>query len=373
MNKGITVPEGIGIHLPAGMDAQHLEAAFARHPLRQASLHWCKTAWVTTGQGPLFTVRLRKSIQSRLCPGWDTLDLRRRLAHRTEHRGDDALAREAWVALLCAPQRIHFDSLEALETHIRVRCNIARAAEKTALAFRTDAAERPEAFWVEKEDVGFLLRPGAGLIDALVAATQPEVTGRLYDFSCYRATEYVILLGIAQEARQTDPALYARMEACAQARCIKSGLFHEVFLVEYGTIDAPVPKHFYIPGDRVWFKNPHEGSSDASGYEGSWVIYLGGGRFSNFWQRDRHYTLAAKSLEVYHWRDGAYLDPEATLQMDEDIVESRVAATRRNPIKRRRVLQQMYRYRDPTGIYGQGGCLDASREFPRQLGHIKLS
>lgn len=43
--------------------------------------------------------------------------------------------------------------------------------------------------------------------------------------------------------------------------------------------------------DRLRFRNPDAHSSDASGYEGSWGFYLGGGRFSNFWKRDHSFTL----------------------------------------------------------------------------------
>ena len=217
-----------------------------------------------------------------------------------------------------------------------------------------------------------MLKPGVCLVDALMAATQPERTGRLYDFSCYRATEYVILLGIAQEARTASPRLYETLEQTARQHCIKSGRFHEVFLVEYGTLQAPVPMHYYVPGDRVWFKNPDERSSDAPGYEGSWVIYMGGGRFSNFWKRDAPYTLQAKAIEVYHWRDGAYIDGDSVVQMDENAVDAQVARTHKDPIKRQRVLRQMSRYRDPGGVYGDGGCVDASREFPRQLSQMQL-
>jgi hypothetical protein len=255
-----------------------------------------------------------------------------------------------------------------------VRCNIARAADKTALAFKTtDAAERPEAFWHYREDVGFLLQPQAGLVDALVAATQPERTGRLYDFSCYRATEYVILLGLAQEARHSQPEFYACMEDSARQTCIKSGRFHEVFLIEQGSLEAPMPMRFYVPGDRVWFKNPDPGSSDVSGYEGSWVIYLGAGLFSNFWKLGQHYTLEAKALEVYHWRHGVFRDAAAELQIDEAVVEARVLATQADAAQCAHVLQLMNRYRDPTGVYQHGGCIDATREFPRPLSRIRLA
>jgi hypothetical protein len=277
---------------------------------------------------------------------------------------------EIWVTLLSAPSRIDFADLQELESHLRIRCNIARAAEVTALAFKTEAAERPSAFWHDEPDVGFLLKPGVSLTDALIAATQPERTGRLYDFSCYRATEYVILLGIAQEARSSRPKLYEALESTLRTRCIKSGLFHEVFLTEYGGVDAPLPVNYYVPGDRVWFKNPDERSSNVHGYEGSWVIYLGGGRFSNFWKRDAPYTLNGKMLEIHHWRHGVSLDHESKMQMNEDAVDAKVAATLGDPIKRQRVLKSMARYRDPAGIYGEGGCIDSSREFPRELHKI---
>lgn len=332
---------------------------------------WCRTDLLDTSDGRVLQLRLRRSAFTRLVRDFDTLQLRQRLPKSTAPSDDDLLLREIWLALLAAPLRIDFTSLDELQSHLRIRRNIALAAEKTALAFKTQAAERPEAFWHDEPDVGFLLQPGASLVDALIAATQPERTGRLYDFSCYRATEYVILLGIAQEARASNPALYEALERTARVQCIKSGRFHEVFLTEYGTADAPIPARYYVPGDRVWFKNPDPVSSNASGYEGSWVIYMGGGRFSNFWKRDAPYTFCAKLLEVHHWRDGAYPDGE-DVQMDETVVEAAVARTRLNPVRHRRILSRMARYRDPMGVYGEGGCVDSSREFPRQLCDIRM-
>ena len=363
-------PEGIGIRLPPLVDPDHLGDQVARLVMRLGAQEWCTSELMTSPEGLVWRVRLRKSLVAKLLPGYDTLGLRQRLAKSTIRRGDDPLLQEVWVTLLSAPSRIDFTDLQELESHLKIRCNIARAAEMTALAFKTDAAERPSAFWKDEPDVGFLLKSDVSLTDALIAATQPERTGRLYDFSCYRATEYVILLGIAQELRAIDPGLYERLEHTTRTRCIKSGLFHEVFLTEYGSVDAPIPMNYYVPGDRVWFKNPDELSSNASGYEGSWVIYLGGGRFSNFWKRDAPYTLHSKMLEVYHWRHGASLNDQSLLQMDEDLVEAKVAATRVDPVKKQRVLKQMARYRDPTGVYSEGGCIDASREFPRELHKI---
>jgi hypothetical protein len=362
----------LGIRIPRGIDPAACLQALAELQGCLGTLHWTRTELLDTAQGLLIHTRLRRSAFANLCEGFDTLALYRRLSRLPCACGADELTREVWAALLGAPRRIDFDDLAALQTHLRIRWNIARAAQKTALAFKTNAAERPEAFWREEEDVGFLLRPDACLIDALVAATQPERTGRLYDFSCYRATEYVILLGIAQEARESDPLLYRRLEDTARRDCIKSGRFHDVFLQEYGSVDSPIPPRYYVPGDRVWFRNPDEHSSNASGYEGSWVIYLGRGLFSNFWKRDAPYTLEAKALEVYHWRHGAFEDHDAEIRMDESRVEALVARTRTRPPHRRAVLSRMARYRDPGGVYNGGGCIDASREFPCSLNQIRV-
>lgn len=372
MSKGTAVPEGVGIVLRPGANTSHTEYQVTRFLLRLGSLGWCRSEMLDTPTGPVLRLRLRTSLVAKFVPGFDTLSLRQRLLKSMARQDEQVLMREVWVAMLCAPVRMDFADLDELAAHLRIRCNIARAAEKTALAFKTHAAERPADFWHDEPHEGFLLKPEVCLVDALIAATQPERTGRLYDFSCYRATEYVVLLGLAQEARTTAPDWYARLEQIARKKCIKSALFHEVFLTEYGTTDAPIPMHYYVPGDRVWFKNPDPHSSNAPGYEGSWVIYLGGGRFSNFWKRDAPYSIETKSIEVYHWRHGAYIDADAGMQMNEQSVDAEVARTCGDPVKRQKVLKRMARYRDPMGIYADGGCMDASREFPRQLCQIQL-
>src|SRR3546814_17994260 len=72
-----------------------------------------------------------------------------------------------------------------------------------------------------------------------------------------------------------------------ETRAIMSGQFHDVFLHEFGSMTEPLPPKYYIPGDRLWFRNPDEHSSNVEGYEGSWVFYVGDGLFTNFWKRDQ--------------------------------------------------------------------------------------
>lgn len=134
---------------------------------------------------------------------------------------------------------------------------------------------------------------------------------------------------------------------------------------EYGSLSDPLPVGYYVPGDRVWFRNPDAASSDVTGYEGSWVFYLGGGLFSNFWKQGQPYTLTEKCVEIYHWRHCTYVDPAGETRIDERQVENYVRKTLVLPREIETVMARMVRLRDPQGVCMDGGCIDASREFPR--------
>lgn len=309
-------------------------------------------------------VHLLDEFRERWAPAYNTLQL-----HDNFQRDNPAttldLEREIILALLLGPVVFQYPSYAEFEAAIRIRKNIVEAAARTELSFHTSKIERPADYWRYSDDTGFTVQPGKPLIDALQKATQPEVSGEKYSFSCYRATEYVLLLGIAQELADSNPPLLEQLQKQWETRAIMSGRFHETFLYEYGAMNDPMPPKYYVPGDRLWFRNPDEHSSDASGYEGSWVLYLGRGLFTNFWQRDKPYDMTAKCLEIYHWRDATYLDEEGELRVDDAIVEQRVRSTLENPSEVARILDLMLRFRDPQGVYSQGGCIDTTREYPR--------
>ena len=306
---------------------------------------------------------LTPSAIARTSPG-DTLQLSEQFGLDIRHHSGD-LEREIVLAMLLAPVAFVFPGYEELAAALRIRKNIVVAGRNTALAFDTEEAERPAEFWTYGEESGFTVKPGKSLIEALQKTTQPENPDEMYSFSCYRATEYVILLGIAEELAATNPELFQQLQQQWQRQAIMSGRFHEVFLYEYGSWSAPLPPTYYVPGDRLWFRNPDELSSDVMGYEGSWVLYLGGGQFTNFWKRERPYNLTAKCLELYHWRHAVYRDAQGKLQIDEAEVEARVAASLQHPEEVERILGLMLRFRDEQGVYAEGGCIDTSREYPR--------
>lgn len=299
-------------------------------------------------------------------PGDDTLGLARRLGLDPAASRNDML-REVVAAMLASPDCFEFPSFEELMATVRVRGNIVENGSRTSLAFHTEVADRPPGYWNYAEDRGFTLKPGKCIVEALTEATQPDVSGRLYPFSCYRATEYVILLGVAQELRQVNPMLFRRLQQQWETRAITSDRFRSVFLREYGSMNVPLPTRYYVPGDRVWFRNPDDHSSDATGFEGSWVFYLGNGQFTNFWKRNRPFTLESKCIELYHWRHATYRDDAGELQIDESVVDARVRESMADPTRVEAILKEMLRLREPSGVYVDGGCIDTSREYPRRV------
>jgi Protein-glutamine gamma-glutamyltransferase len=307
---------------------------------------------------------LRADLARIWAPEYDTTSLHLHLEQGTT-RSEDELERETVAAMLLSPLAFDFPSHAELAAAVRIRRNIVVAARQTALAFGTLEADRPEDCWTYVQGKGFVVKPGCALIAALINATQPDASGQLYSFSCYRATEYVILLAMAQELERSNPDLLARLQQQWETRPIMSGQFHDVFLHEYGSMQAPLPPKYYVPGDRLWFRNPDAHSSDASGYEGSWVFYLGGGLFTNFWKRDQSFTLTDKCVEIFHWRHATCTDSEGEPRIDEAIVKERVAQTLANATLTAEVMHQMLRLRDAKGVYDAGGCIDTTREAPR--------
>ena len=299
-----------------------------------------------------------------MTPGYDTAAIAPALALDATQKVRD-LELEILLAMARSPIAFVFPSIAELEAAVRIRRNTVYAAARAMLSFDPHGLGRPTDCWTYHPDTSFTLLPGVSLIDALRKTIHPDQSGQAYAFSCYRASEYVQLLGLAEDLKDHHPALLDMIEARWRRRAIMSEEFHRVFMRESGTIDEPLPARYYVPGDRVWFRNPDDASSDVYGYEGSWVFYLGDGRFNNFWDNAAPFTLTSKCLEVYHWRDGVYRDAQGTLCMDEDVVRDRVTKTRADPVAEAEILRKMLRARDHAGVYRDGGCVDATRESLR--------
>ena len=357
-------PAGVVLHAVAEQDTRCIERSL-REWMEGSGLdeRMVSIRHLSGGSGPCVALALKAEQFHYWTPDFDTLNLGTVMPTANRCTAEK-LEAEVLVALLANRNALTYPSLAELQASVRIRTRIAMAARATHLAFDVHSAERPERYWEECEENGFLLRPGASLINALRAATQPTPEGGPYTFSCYRASEYVILLGLCEVLQELSPALLARIEQCWRKRPFRSAAFHRVFMLEVGSRESPVPMRHYVPGDRVWFRNPDPVSSSVHGYEGSWVIYLGNGEFSDFWRANTNYTLESKCAEIFHWRHAVEVSENGESCIDEDRVADLIAETAANPTQLGRVLAVMERYREPAGQYTTaGGCIDLTREY----------
>ena len=301
-----------------------------------------------------------------ITPGHDTTKISSLLQLKIDESDND-LVLEILLAAVTTPIAFIFPNAEEFFAGTRMRFNIVKAARRTELSFDPNGLERPEDCWSFSSSTGFILKPGATLIQALEKALFPDVSGRRYTFSCRRASEYLILLALANELKDSNPSLLRNIQTQWTQKALVADHFLHSFLFERGSAVRPFPTRCLIPGGRLWFKNPDERSSDVQGYEGSWVCYLGAGKFVNFWDKSSPYTLETKCVEIFHWRDAVYQDRGGCLKIDEYIVQRKMRETLADPDQLNAVLATMMKYRDPAGIYADGGCIDMTRDSLRWI------
>ena len=304
-----------------------------------------------------------------LCPDFDTANITTFLRTHQPQK-DPALMSEIILAMALSPNVVYFDSVQELKSNLRMRCTVVNAASRTELNFDTSSITRPQAYWIYTKENGFLLRQGVSLADGLERALCPDVSGYTYAFSCQRASEYLILYAVVCELHRVNKTGLNDVEQQWRKRALTGDDFLFRFLGERGTRENPMPMRYYIPGDRIWFKNPDDHSSDIEGFEGSWVIYLGGGRFCNLWDCRSPYTLEEKCLEIYYWSQCVEVSPAGVPWMNEAVVKERVQLALDDPAIKKPILQKMMVYRDPTGVYADGGCIDLSRDSFSALSNI---
>ncbi len=328
-------------------------------------------SYSSNAEGKLLHLTANQRLQE-CCPDFDTstiASLCRSGASTGAHQG---IVAETVLAMALSPQALVFHNLRELISNVRMRFHAVQIASRTELSFDTSSITRPQAYWVYTKENGFLLRQGVSLAEGLERALCPDVSGYTYAFSCQRASEYLMLYAVTSELVKVNKIALHATEEQWRKRALTGDDFLFRFLEERGTRENPMPMRYYIPGDRIWFKNPDNHSSDIEGYEGSWVVYLGGGCFCNLWDRHRPYTLEEKCLEIYYWSQCVEVSPAGISWMNEAVVKERVQLALADPNIKDPILKKMMVYRDPAGVYADGGCIDLSRDSFSSV-HNKVS
>ena len=318
-----------------------------------------------------YNINLKKNIFNILMPDYNTLDIIKNINNIDfKYDNNNLHTIEILLSLFGSPVHFIYDSLNDLLSEISIRKNICYYASKTYVSINTsDNIKRPEKYFKNTESDVILLNDKS-LIDGIIYSLLPSISGNIYDFSCYRVCEYILLLSILLELKkQNKDYLIQNIESIWRKETIKSKKFHEIFLTEFGSNIFALPKLFYIPGDKIWFKNPDDKSSDIEGFEGKWTIYLGNGLFGDFWKTcgniNNQFTFEDILIEIYNWRFCVKYDKNNELYIDEKEVNYRNKLCKEYKEEKNRIISLMNNYRNK--YFFIDGCIDKTREKPKNI------
>jgi hypothetical protein len=141
-----------------------------------------------------------------------------------------------------------------------------------------------------------------------------------YSIGCYTATKLIVIQGILDYYRRIKHDLITA--DAVEARLMQDG--EPLSYIEPGEawyfekesspteqsragklvfLEHGVAADNFVPGDWSYFLNTDPVTYEKTGYEGSNSIYLGRGKFDDYYNDSNHsYTYKEKLLEVYQWR-----------------------------------------------------------------------
>lgn len=206
-------------------------------------------------------------------------------------------------------------NVQALREHVALRQNIVAWAEELHWVWPDggDACWNPKK-WRDGT-------PTVPLDDALLDAFTQQAQ---YAIGCYTASKLTYAHGVLD--------YYARvLKDPAKAALVRQRLLHDgdplvgveppaVWDFEKDFDPAArqqpgkllrlvrgVPPRHFVPGDWAYLLNTDPVTYEKTGYEGSNAIYLGRGRFDDYYDDHNHsYTFEEKLDEVYQWRNGVF-------------------------------------------------------------------
>lgn len=208
-------------------------------------------------------------------------------------------------------------TLAALREHVALRQNIVAWSHKLSWGW----PDGDSAYWHSKVwDQGTPLasvRVDRALLDAFLHQDK-------YRIGCYTAAKLVYAHAVLD--------FYVRVRKDkAKAKLVRQRLLYDKeplvgvepaamwdFETDFDPATRAIPGKIlrlqsgiaagnFVPGDWIYLRNTDPLTSQKIGYEGSNAVYLGRGKFSDYYNDHQHaYAYAEKVDEVYQWRHGVF-------------------------------------------------------------------
>ena len=205
--------------------------------------------------------------------------------------------------------------LEEFKDHIGIRQNIVAWAERLYWNW----PEGGPAHWNTKYwDKG---TPKTSTLDAFYNAFQQQDQ---YGVGCYTATKLVVSQGVLDYFARVRPDHSRLSQVLTRLESDKDPLVDVEppamwqFETDYDRAQHEKPGKLlrlqydvkplnFVPGDWAYLLNTDSVSYQHTGYEGSNAIYLGRGKFDDYYNdHSNAYSYRQKLNEVYQWRNGVF-------------------------------------------------------------------
>lgn len=145
-----------------------------------------------------------------------------------------------------------------------------------------------------------------------------------YGFGCYTATKLTYIQGVLDYYQRVKPDTAKLSLVNTRLMADQDPLVHVEpgimwkFEPDYDPAEGRypgklvrimenIPANNFVPGDWSYFLNTDAATYQKTGYEGSNAVYLGRGKFDDYYNDNDHaYTFRQKLDEVYQWRNGVF-------------------------------------------------------------------
>lgn len=201
--------------------------------------------------------------------------------------------------------------------HVGIRQNTVLWAQKLEWVW----PDGGPAFWNKKYWINGTPKPGVSINEAFM---DMFINQNKYAIGCYTASKMVMVQAVLDYYKRVQPNSEMLKKIINKLMVDNEPLVgiepHRMWSFEKGhdhsknhvhgkilDIMYEVAPMNFVPGDWAYLLNTDAKTYEKTGYEGSNAIYLGGGKFDDYYNDHNYsYTYKQKLNEVYQWRNGVF-------------------------------------------------------------------